>query len=65
MNTNPILEEIRVVRDKQAALAQNDVSRFFAILRAETHFICGQGRVLIRTVKPAEAVGTAVREDAP
>lgn len=65
MKTNPILEEIRAVRDKDAALVRNDVHRLFMILRAETETIQKQGRALVRPLKAAGTSRVVLRERPP
>lgn len=65
MKTNPILEEIRAVRDKDAALARNDVHRLFAILRSDTEAIRKEGRALVRPLKAAGASRVVPREAPP
>jgi len=65
MKTNPILEEIRAVRDKDAALVGNDVHRLFALLRYDTHTMREQDNIHHQPEKAMTTWEIAAREDAP
>ena len=65
MKTNPILEEIRAVRDKESAQVQNDVHRLFAILRSETETLHRQGRLRLRPADATTVARVSLREEAP
>lgn len=63
MKTNPILDEIRAVRDKDALLVKNDIHRLFAALRSETETLRQQGRRFCSHPTDPNFTTATVRED--
>lgn len=63
MKTNPILDEIRAVRDKDAQLVENDIHRLFSALRSETETLKQQGRKFHSYTAGGGPLSATVEED--
>jgi hypothetical protein len=63
MKTNPILDEIRTVRDNDARLMKNDIHRLFSALRSESENFRKQGRSFWDHPANIKTTTASVREE--